>query len=234
LKWVVMASEFSAPKPKAFPIRPRSPRLARAMQSCAFILAVNWCLQGMRGMDRKELGFRLGAELLLAALLAWLAAGALAPASALLLGLAAAHTASFTLNGQVWVCARYCRFWRGDAPALERWLQAVALELQDLPWLREAVCIGSRGDRGMMRGDRSDLDLRLVFPPGAGAWLKTNLLLLRLRARAFVDRVPLDLYAYDDPASLERFDQRERLLVLLDRDRRLAARYPERVVPWSD
>ena len=37
-----MASEFSVPKPKAFPIRPRSPRLARVMQSCAFILVVNW------------------------------------------------------------------------------------------------------------------------------------------------------------------------------------------------
>jgi hypothetical protein len=227
-----MASEFSVPKPKAFPIRPRSPRLARAMQSCAFILAVNWCLQGMRGMDRKELGFRLGAELLLAALLAWAGVGMLDPAPAVLLGLVVAHTASFTFNGQVWVCARYCRSWRGDAPALERWLRAVAVELQGLTWLREAVCIGSRGDQGIVRGDRSDLDLRLVFPPGAGTWLRTNLLLLRLRARALLDRIPLDLYAYDDPASLERFDQRERLLVLLDRDGRLAERFPERVVPW--
>ena len=64
-----MATSFSAPKPKTFPIRPRSPWLAGLMQSCAFILPVNWCLQGMRGMDRKELAFRLSAELLLAPLL---------------------------------------------------------------------------------------------------------------------------------------------------------------------
>lgn len=228
-----MASEISLPKPKRFPIRPRSPRLARAMQSCLFILAVNWCLQGMRGMDRKELGFRLLAELALAVFLMLLAGRVLAPLPALLLGLAAAHSLSFTLNGQVWVCARYCRSWRGDAAAVERWLQRVAAELQALPWLREAVCIGSRGDQGLIVGARSDLDLRLIFPAGATAWLRVNLLLLGLRTRAFLAGIPLDLYAYDGPRSLLRFDQRERLLVLADRDGRLAALFPARVMPWQ-
>jgi hypothetical protein len=65
-----MATSFSAPKAKNFPIRPRSPWLAGLMQSCAFILLVNWRLQGVRGMDRKELAFRVSAELLLAGLLA--------------------------------------------------------------------------------------------------------------------------------------------------------------------
>lgn len=227
-----MASEISLPKPKRFPIRPRSPRLAGAMQSCAFILAVNWCLQGMRGMDRKELSFRLGFELALAILLAGIASIALRPPPALLLGLMLAHTAGFTLNGQVWVCARYCRAWRGDAARIERWLQAVATELRGLPWLREVVCIGSRGDRGLIAGDRADLDLRLIFPAGGGAWLRVNLLLLSLRTRAFLAGIPLDLYAYDGPRSLLRFDQRERLLVLLDRDGRLAGLFPARAAPW--
>lgn len=229
-----MASQFSAPKRKRFPFEPRSERLARAMQSCAFILAANWCLQGARGMDRKELAFRLGAELLLAgaAALALGGAAGLAAAPAAALGALAAHSVNFTLNGQVWVCARYCRGWRGDAAALERWFRAEAAALTALPWLREAACIGSRGDRGALGGDRSDLDLRLVFPPGAAAWLRVNLLLLRLRARAFVAGIPLDLYAYDRPDSLGRFDQRERLLVLLDRDGRLAALFPRRVAAW--
>jgi hypothetical protein len=220
-----MASEFSAPKAKRFPIRPRSERLARAMQSCAFILAVNWCLQGVRGMDGRELAFRLGLELALVVLMARLGAP-------MVVALIVAHTLNFTLNGQVWVCARYCRSWRGDPAALEGWLRRTVGELQGLAWLREAVCIGSRGDRGVIGGDRSDIDLRLVFPPGSLAWLRVNLLLLRLRARAFLARVPLDLYAYDDPGSLRRFDQRERLLVLVARDRRLAAMFPTRVTPW--
>ena len=43
------------------------------------------------------------------------------------------------------------RSMRGDAAAVERWLQRVAAELQALPWLREAVCIGSRGSFGASR-----------------------------------------------------------------------------------
>lgn len=227
-----MATQFSVPKPKAFPIRPRSPRLAALMQTCAFILAVNWCLQGMRGMDRRELAFRLVAELLLAAALASALAGALGALVATAAALALAHTASFTLNGQVWVCARYCRWWRREPEALESWLCSTVAELRALPWLREAACIGSRGDRGLIQGDRADLDLRLISPPGAMGWLRVNLLLLRLRSRAFFARIPLDLYAYDRPRSLRRFDQRERLLVLFDRDGRLAAEFPDRVSPW--
>lgn len=227
-----MATEFSVPKAKRFPYQPRSPAVARLMQTCAFILAVNWWLQGMRGMDRKELSFRLGSELLVAALLTVLMGKLLPLPAAMVLAFLTAHSLSFTLNGQVWVCARYCRFWRGDAASVERWLQQTAAELRSLRWLREVVCIGSRGDCGLVRSDRADLDLRLVFPAGYLAWLRVNLLLLRLRARAFLARIPLDLYAYDSPASLARFDQRERLLVLLDRDGRMTTLFPHRVVPW--
>ena len=96
-------------------------------------------------------------------------------------------------------------------------------------WLAEAALIGSRGGGIQRFGPRSDLDLRLIFPPGPLAWLRTNLLLLRLRTAAFLRAIPLDLYAYDTPESLRRFDQRERLLVILDRQGRLAAAFPERV-----
>ena len=227
-----MATSFGEPKLKLFPIRPRSPTIASLMQSCLFILAVNWCLQGMRGMDRKELSFRIALELLLAVAMAGLLARTLPPQLALLLGLLAAHTASFTLNGQVWVCARYCRWYRRDPAALDHFLHAAAAELRGLPWLREAVCIGSMGRAGVASNHRADLDLRLLFPTGALSWLRVNLLLLRLRTRAFFGRIPLDLYAYERPERLRRFDQRERLLVLLDRDGRLRRLYPRRAISW--
>jgi hypothetical protein len=228
-----MATSFSEPKLKAFPIRPRSPALATLMQTCLFILAVNWCLQGVRGMDRAELSFRLALEALLAGLVATALAGPLGPPLALAAGLLGAHTFSFTLNGQLWVCARYCRRYRRDPAALDRFLRTAVAELRGLPWLREAVCIGSLGrSGGGARGERADLDLRLLFPPGPLPWLRVNLLLLRLRARAFLGRIPLDLYAYERPERLRRFDQREPLLLLLDRDGRLRSLYPRRAVPW--
>ena len=201
-----MATSFSEPKLKALPIRPRSPVLAGLMQSCPFILAVNWCLQGMRGMDRKELGFRLVLELSVALALTALLVSWLAPPVAAGTGLLVAHTANFTFNGQVWVCARYCRRCRGDKATLDEFLHQVAADLHRLTWLREAVCIGSLGRTGRSHNDRADLDLRLFFPPGPVAWLRINLLLLRLRTRALLARIPLDLYAYERPERLRRFD----------------------------
>ena len=217
-------------KIKRFPLMPPAPWVRAAMQSCAFILAANWCLQGARGMDRKELSFRLAAEALLAAglTLAGIRAGLqVLPAAAL--ALLAAHTASFTINGQLWVCARYCASYRRDRAALERFLGRTAATLCRQRWLTEAALIGSRGARQQAFGPRSDLDQRLIFPPGLAAWLRTNLLLLRLRTAAFLRAVPLDLYAYDTPDTRRRIDQRERLLVIQDRRGRLAAAFPERV-----
>jgi hypothetical protein len=227
-----MTTSFSVPKLKAFPIRPRSPALARLLQSCLVILAINWCLQGMRGMDRKELAFRLMLEGAVGLFLALGLSSWLAPPEALLAAFLAAHSLGFTLNGQAWVCARYCRWYRRDPAVLEAHLQRLTDRLRRLPWLREAVCIGSLGRKGAIRGDRADLDLRLLFPPGGAAWLRVNLLLLRLRAEAFLRRIPLDLYAYERPERLRRFDQREPLVVLLDRDGRLARLYPRRTKAW--
>lgn len=210
----------SRPKPKAFPVVPASPTLAALLQSCPVILAINWCLQGMRGMDRGELAFRL--------LLEGLVTLALAPGIGLLPALVVAHTLNFLVNGQLWVCARYCAFWHRSPAALDRFLREVVARLRASPWLEEAVCIGSCGAQAVARHDRADIDLRLIAPAGWRGWLEVNLLLLVLRARALVRLVPLDLYAYDSPASLERFRQDEPLLVILDRRGRIARRFAGR------
>ena len=218
---------MTAYKTKAFPTPFDAPWFRDVAQSCAFILAANWLMQGMRGMDGKELGFRLLLELLAAGILLVF----VLPESALSLPMALvlAHSLSFTLNGQVWVCVRYCPSYRRSPRAVDRFARDAASHLRRLPWLQEAVLIGSRGGAAT-RGLRSDIDLRLIFPRGPIAWLRTNLLLLRLRTLAFVRMIPLDLYAYDDPSSLRRFDQREPLRLILDRQGRLAAAFPERVV----
>ena len=213
-------------KHKPFPAPLDAPRLRGLTQSCAFILAANWCMQGMRGMDRKELASRLGLEALAAVLLL-----GLLPASplALLAALVLAHSLSFTLNGQVWVCARYCRWFRASPARTTAFLARIARDLRSRAWLDEAVIIGSRGG-GAGLGPRSDIDLRLITPPGLLGWLRTSLWLLRWRALAFWQIVPLDLYAYDRPGSLARFDQDEPLRIILDRKGRLAAAFPGRVV----
>ena len=214
-------------KTKRYPFAPRSPWLRAAMRTCLFALAVNWVMQGMRGMDTKELSFRLLAEaaagLALLPVLAGLGLGTVAAAIA---SLAVAHSLGFTLNGQFWVCARYCRFYRGSAEHLRAFMESVTGELRRSGFLYEAVLIGSGGEGAL--GPRSDLDLRLVFPSGRRAWLRVNLLLLRLRARAFLSGVPLDAYAYDGAASLRRFDPSEPWLVVLDRRGEILRQFADR------
>ena len=58
---------MTAYKLKRFPAPFNSRALAGVTQSCAFILAANWLMQGVRGMDRKELAFRLLLEAALTA-----------------------------------------------------------------------------------------------------------------------------------------------------------------------
>jgi hypothetical protein len=217
-------------KLKRFPAPLDAPALAAVTQSCAFILTANWLMQGVRGMDRKELAFRLLLEAVLAAaMLSALARVGVGGPAASALALAVAHSLNFTLNGQVWVCARYCRRYRRNPAAVAVFLVDAKRLLQRQTWLDEAALIGSRGRAGKQWGPRSDIDLRLVVPPGPSGWLRANLLLLRLRSRAFVRAIPLDLYAYDSPASLARLDQAEPLLPILDRRGRLAAAFPDRI-----
>lgn len=224
----------TAPKAKLFPFQPRSPLLAAAMQSTPFILAINWCLQGTRGMQAKELSFRLLLEAALATAAAGaLAGGGMAAPVAVVLGLALAHSFNFLANGQLWVCARYGRAWHRDPAALDAFLAGTADRLRRLPWLAEALCIGSQGPGQGTRGSRSDIDLRLVFPPGPGGWLRVNLLLLELRARALVAVIPLDLYAYDDLEAFGRFRPDEPLLIVLDRHGRLARRFGDRRLAYQ-
>lgn len=212
------------PKPKPFPLPSMLGRLA---QNAPAILAINWLSQGMRGMDRKELTFRLALEAALTIAFATATGGG---AVGWIIAWLAAHTFGFTVNGQLWVCARYARSWRRDPAALVDFVDTTAALLAGRQWLDEALIIGSFG--GVATDARSDIDLRLIFPRGRWAWLRTNLLLLRLRATALMRRIPLDLYAYDDLASLRRFDQREALVVLLDRGGRLACAFPNRVRLW--
>lgn len=208
-------------KEKTFPWMPQSERLQRFMKSCAGILLINWVMQGMRGMDSKELAFRLLLEGLLT-LLFW-------TAMPLALAWVVAHTLNWVFNGHIWVCARYCPWYSNDLDRMKEFTSNVWSDLMSARWIREAVFIGSVGEEGTLPSERSDIDLRLMIPPGWEGWLAANLMLLKLRANAFLLKMPLDLYAYNDIHSLDQFRPDEKMLVVKDLDGRLEARYPDRV-----
>ena len=222
------------PKAKIYRFRATSPAGLFESRNCLVILAVNWLFQGMRGMEPKELGFRLLLLALLSGLAAWPLASLLGmpPLTALALGLAIGHSLNFLLNGQLWVVLRYCPGYRREPRQLARAIGALLDDVAGRRWLGEAVLLGSTVTRLQTPGSRADIDLRLIFPPGLAGWLQTNLYLLRLRAAAACHGLPLDVYAYDHPAVLRRFDQREPMGIILDRELRLKRGFANRRLVW--
>lgn len=208
-------------KVKPFPWIAEGSPLFALSQTCAFILSANWVMQGMRGMDRGELCFRFA---LFGGLFALLASLGLPPFWAAV----GAHSFNFAANGHPWVCMRYCAFYRQSPETIEAWLQDWSAKLQRLNWLQEAVIIGSRAKR--LASSRSDIDLRLIVSPGWLGWFRTNLVLLRMRTDALIHRIPLDLYAYDCPLSLRRFDQHEPMAIVLDRQNRVRLLFQHRQI----
>ncbi|MGF1475899.1 MAG: hypothetical protein ACFB6S_10080 [Geminicoccaceae bacterium] len=200
------------------------------LQQCPTILAINFVAQGMRGMGFKELAFRLLLQILVSVIIGLLAVPVLDRVDAVSLAIVGGHLFSFLANGQFWVCCRYCALYRRSPDTLLAFTDRIAGKLQAKIWLREALILGSLGDGRLAPGPRSDIDLRLVIPPGFDAWLKTNLLLLSLRIRAMIEGMPLDLYAYDSVDDLKRFRADEAWLIIQDRDLALAARFPGRLM----
>ena len=138
----------------------------------------------------------------------------------------AAHTVNFTLNGQVWVCARYCRWYRRDPAALDAFLRRAANGMRALPWLREAVCIGSLGRTGTVRGDRADLDLRLVFPLATPPGSRSTCCCCGCEPGLSSPGSRSTSMPTTDPSGCAGSTSGSLLLVLLDRDGRLAQLYP--------
>lgn len=222
------------PKKKNFSWMPSNPKLRALMQSCVGILAINWIFQGMRGMQSKELSFRLALEWCIAILIWPMFALGMPTWIALCVALFFAHSFNWAFNGHIWVCVRYCQFYRRTPEALSRFLARLKEEISADPGIREAVCIGSIGDKGDVGSERSDIDLRIIFGTGWRNWLYLNFWLAYWRTLALISIVPLDVYIYDSPEALQRFRQDEGLLVLKDEEGRVAALFGGRIHPASE
>lgn len=208
---------------------PENELARRLMQSPIGILSINWVFQGTRGMQSKELSFRLCFELFLILILGVILVDFLHPIGATIASFFASHSINWLFNTHLWVCVRYFPIYRRDPGKLSHFLKHTEKNLKKIPWLQEAVCIGSVGDHNCIRTARSDIDLRLIFPPGAFNWIRVNFLLLRLRTSALFRVIPLDLYAYNDISNLDRFSQTEKLRIILDREGKVTDRYKSRI-----
>ena len=109
----------------------------------------------------------------------------------------------------------------GIAAILRRWSASAPCRRRaaGLPWLREAV-VHRLAWAARARSRRSRRSRPAAHVPGRNRRLAAGQSAAAASARTGLRRrIPLDLYAYERPERLRRFDQRERLLILLDRDR---------------
>lgn len=205
------------PKMKKFGWMPRSKVLGAIMQSGISILAINWLFQGVRGMQKKELLFRLVLEFFVTAMffLILISRGLNLYWSGVL-SILASHTCNWLFNTHIWVCMRYMKIYRRNPDALREFLTKVTSQIQGKQWISEAVCIGSIGDKGDVSSWRSDIDLRLFFKPGIINFVRLNLYLTYLRVWALFAVIPLDLYAYDNIEILNKFKSGEGIKIVKD------------------
>ena len=207
------------PKVKNFGWVPQSKALNVIMQSGLCILTINWVFQGVRGMQKKELLFRLVLEFFVTAMFFLiLTSRGLNLYWSGVLSILASHTCSWLFNTHIWVCMRYMKIYRRNPDALCEFLTKVTSQIQEKKWISEAVCIGSIGDKGDVSSWRSDIDLRLFFKPGIINFVRLNLYLTYLRVWALFTVIPLDLYAYDNIDILNKFKPGEGIKIVKDDD----------------
>lgn len=219
------------PKKKKFGWMPNSPFLLKLMQSKVSILAINWTFQGMRGMQSKELSFRVGFEIIMIFVLNFLLFSSYFEQSfSLVLSIVFAHTVNWLFNTHLWVCVRYFPIYNRNPDALVSYLVRVEKQINGLKWIESAVCIGSIGDKGSVSSWRTDIDLRLIFQPGVFNYFKMNFYLIYLRTIALLTIIPLDLYAYNNIRYLKNFRQDEGLMLLKDEGNRIIKMYPEKTI----
>lgn len=218
------------PKKKKFGWMPDSKMLSKIMQSGIAILAINWVFQGVRGMQYKEVSFRILFEIIVLLLISVLLIPSGTPSIwNFIISFLFAHTINWLFNTHLWVCVRYMKFYRRDPDALREFLGKVSNDIQQKSWLSEAVCIGSVGDKGDVTSWRSDIDLRLFFGDGFLNYFHLNLYLIYLRTWALVKVIPLDLYAYDDISKLHEFKSGEGIKLIKDDLGLILKEFPNRV-----
>ena len=204
--------------------------MQKLLSNMLFVLFINWIFQGVLGMQSKELIFRLAIYLIV-----FLASLFILPLSSFnpdvcLAIIVSIHTLNWILNGNFWVVVRYSKFYYQDPIVIVEYRDKIFNFIRSRPWLFEAVVLGSTAKNLSNPSPYSDIDLRIIFPPGINAWLKVNLLLLRLRISALFFRIPLDVYAYNNVDRLSDFNSLEHVFIVVDRDNKLRQFYLDRSI----
>ncbi len=190
----------------------------RLLSSKPSVLISNWLFQGMRYMNRYEIGLKILLELGLVAMILAVMGFSFTHA---VMALPIAHSLNWILNGHFFVLMRFLRPVAVTVDAFDAYCQHLKMRGSALHSLQAIGVYGSYC-RGKVHA-HSDLDVRVFAAQGfwaaaCGAWFCFS-----ERLRAVTKRFPLDIYLVVHERELARLSKTEIPVVLFDKHGRLTA-----------
>lgn len=195
--------------------------VGRAIQSRFGVVASNWLLQGMRYMNRYEIGLKVSIDLLLFS--AFIAAFGSIEAHAILIAAILAHSLNWTCNGHFFALMRYVRPISKSTTQFKDFVEQLQRRALECPHITGVAVYGSYC-RGQLH-KHSDLDVRVTVGTCWVDGVIGALFCAKLRLLAFISTFPLDIYCCVGTKGLEKLRSDEVPVVLLDRTHALANLY---------
>lgn len=189
--------------------------LDKLFNSFLMIIIINWFFQGTRGMQYKELIFRIFIEITLIIFFYKIIE------ITLLFSIVISHTIFWIFFCQFWLVLRYFPFYTNNLHSMNVTCKKIIKKIKEFQYLNEAVIIGSLSKEKKISNVNSDLDLRIFFPEKIKSFFIINFFLNYLRLYSFLEKFPLDIYSYDNFDVLKKIDKKDKIFIVKDKKKKL-------------
>jgi len=192
------------------------PKINNIINTFIIVLFVNWIFQGMRGMQLKELSFRVITEILFIFLIFYFLK------FSLLLSFFLVHTFFWIFLCQFWVINRYSLNYTNNLEKMNHIYKKIIDKVLRFKTLDEAIVIGSLSSQKKIIKINSDVDLRIFFNKSIKSFFFLNLFLSYLRIYSFINKFPLDIYCYDNfELNNKHFSKNDKILIIKDKNKNI-------------
>ena len=174
------------------------------------IIFINWFFQGTRGMQSKELLFRLILELIFILFFYNIIK------LNLIFSLIITHTFFWIFFCHFWVVIRYLPFYNNNLVNMNITYKNLIIKVINFKFIDESIIIGSVSKKNKIENINSDFDLRIFFKKCFLEFFLINIFMYYLRFYSFLMKFPLDIYCYDNLSIFKKIDKRDKIRIIKD------------------